>query len=129
MTEYLIYRDSGTLSSTVTNLVHYAQTQNLFYLQEFTVTDFPALSGGNSFAFEVHARTSFGESTSLTSARFVLAGVPDKPSVAPTRNLQSSEFTIACNIVTVPGSNGSPITSFNVEIDDGYGGPFVELKG
>jgi hypothetical protein len=87
VTEYLIYRDSGTLGSTVTNLVHYDQTQTQFYLQEFIVTDFPAQSVGNSFAFQVHARTSFGESTSLTSALLVLAGVPDKPSVAPTRNL------------------------------------------
>jgi hypothetical protein len=29
----------------------------------------------------------------------------------------------------VPGNNGSPIISYNIEIDDGFGGSFTELQG
>lgn len=29
----------------------------------------------------------------------------------------------------MPGNHGSNITSYNIEVDDGLGGPFVELQG
>jgi hypothetical protein len=44
----------------------------------------------------------------------ILADLPDKPSVAPTRNIQTDEFTVAVNIIVVPGDHGSTITSYNV---------------
>jgi len=57
----------------------------------------------------------------------ILADRPDKPSVAPIRNSETNEFTASVNIVIVPGNHGSTITSYNIEVDDGLGGPFREL--
>jgi hypothetical protein len=59
----------------------------------------------------------------------ILANLPDRPSLAPYRNILTDEFTVAVNIVQVPGYHGSQITSYNIEIDDGKGGDFKELQG
>lgn len=59
----------------------------------------------------------------------ILADIPDKPTSAPTRNVETDESTVGVNIVVVPDDHGSAITSYNIEIDDGQGGPFVELQG
>lgn len=32
-------------------------------------------------------------------------------------------------MAAVTGINGSPLVSYNIEIDNGLGGSFVELKG
>jgi len=39
----------------------------------------------------------------------------------------TNENTVAVNIVIVPGYHGAPIVSYNIEIDDGFGGEFREL--
>jgi len=66
---------------------------------------------------------------SAVSASFILADLPDKPSQAPTRNSNTNEIVVAIDIILVPGNNGSPIISYNIEIDDGFGGSFSELQG
>ncbi len=57
----------------------------------------------------------------------ILADRPDKPSVPPIRNSATNEFTASVHIVIVPGTHGSDIISYNIEVDDGQGGAFVEL--
>jgi hypothetical protein len=93
------------------------------------VTEFPSDSVGNRFSFIVKAYSDFAVDgvASQTSASMILADRPDKPSSAPTRNIATDEFTVAVNIVVVPGDHGSTITSYNVEIDDGIGGDFSEI--
>ena len=88
-------------------------------------------SVGKRFKFIVKAFSSFAEDgvSSIISQSIILAGAPDKPPVAPTRNVATSEFVLSVNLVPVPGDNGSTITSYNVEFDDGKGGTFVEIKG
>ena len=66
---------------------------------------------------------------SSVSNSFILADLPDKPSQAPTRNSNTNENVVAVDIIQVPGYNGSPIVSYNIEIDDGFGGSFTELQG
>jgi hypothetical protein len=39
----------------------------------------------------------------------------------------TDEFTASVNILAVPGNHGSPIVSYNIEVDDGHGGDFREL--
>jgi hypothetical protein len=41
----------------------------------------------------------------------------------------TDEHTVAVNIVIVPGYHGAPIVSYNIEIDDGFGGDFREVQG
>jgi len=96
------------------------------YITELTVDEFPALSIGLRFRFAVAVFTSFADQgvVSPISSSFILANVPDKPSQPPTRNSATNEFTVAADIIQVPGIHGSPIVSYNIEIDDGYGGPF-----
>lgn len=64
---------------------------------------------------------------SSVSNSMVLSDRPDKPSSAPARNSETSEFTVAVSFVVVPGDHGSAITSYNVEVDDGLGGDFTEI--
>ena len=64
------------------------------------------------------------------SDSLILAGPPNKPAGVPTRdNLASGEFIIAVDFEAVTIINGAPITSYHVEIDDGEGGDFTEVKG
>lgn len=122
-------RDSGTDGSAVETIVHASELEDLYYMEGFVVTDFPSSSVGKRFTFLIKAYTDFAIDgvASDSSVSMILADKPDKPSIAPTRNTQTSESTVAVNIVIVPGDHGSAITSYNVEIDDGYGGHFMEL--
>ena len=49
----------------------------------------------------------------------ILADTPDKPMIAPTRNLLTDEFKVVVDIYQVDNDHGSPITSYNIDIDDG----------
>lgn len=99
------------------------------------VTEFPANSLGNSFVFLVKVKTDYTEHVvgasvpSQKSASFLLAGVPGTPSSAPTRNANSGSSVIQVDYLTVSSANGSPITSYVVEIDDGLAGNFTKLQG
>ena len=89
----------------------------------------PVSSVGKRFRFKVRVVTNFAVVESAVSASMILADKPDKPSMAPTRNSLTSNTTLAANILAVPGDHGSSITSYNIEVDDGLGGPFIELQG
>ena len=65
----------------------------------------------------------------LKSASLLLAGVPGTPSALPTRGVDSSSSVIDVVIQSVAETNGAAILSYNIEIDDGRGGDFVELQG
>lgn len=66
---------------------------------------------------------------SEVSTSIILASAPDQPSNAPVRNALTSETQITVDFEAVAQDNGAEITSYNVEIDDGQGGDFVELQG
>lgn len=104
--------------------------EDLYYLNDFTVTDFPANSVGLRFTFQVSVFTDFAIAgvSSSKSISMILGDRPDKPSSAPQRNAQTSESVISVTILPVPGIHGSAITTYVVEIDDGKGGLFTELQ-
>jgi aspartate-semialdehyde dehydrogenase len=91
------------------------------------VNELPANSLGLRFRFSIVVVTAYQSVSSSESASMILADRPDKPALAPTRSLLTDENTVAVNIVPVPGFHGSPITSYNIQIDDGQGGAFIEL--
>jgi hypothetical protein len=129
--EYRVFRDAGDTNSPVATQVNVAQLSGINYINEITVTEFPSQSLGLRFRFKVIVITDFatdGVSSSVSNS-FILADLPDKPSQAPTRNSNTNENIVAVDIIQVPGNNGSPIVSYNIEIDDGFGGSFVELQG
>ena len=47
----------------------------------------------------------------------------------PTRNSQTDEYIITTDFLEVSATNGAPITSYHVQIDDGNGGEYVTIKG
>ena len=55
------------------------------------------------------------------------AGVPDAPGYAPTRGASSGSYVIHSLIQAVAVDNGATIISYQIDIDDGLGGDFVEL--
>jgi Fibronectin type III domain len=126
--EYRVYRDDGLNGSVITS-VQTSELIGIHYARELVVTDLPLSSIGNRFRFRVVVFTDLaiaGVSSNI-SASFILADRPDQPSAAPTRNVLTDESTVAVNIIIVPGFNGAPIISYNIEIDDGLGGAFREL--
>lgn len=124
----MIYRDDGQGGS-VSTLIHYTDLKDLYYARSLTVTEFPISSVGKRFRFMVRVVTDYAEVDSAVSTSMILADLPDKPSMKPTRNLLTGESTLAVDILAVPGDHGSTITSYNIEVDDGYGGSFIELQG
>lgn len=115
----------------IVNLVNYEELEGLYYSRNLDVTDFPENSLGKRFKFIVKVFTDYADTgiASEESVDIILADLPDKPTLAPTRNVITDEFTAAVSIIIVPGYHGSPITSYNIEIDDGNGGDFRELQG
>ena len=131
--EYKVFRDSGQglgLGDT-TNEVHSEILEGKNYINTLEVTDFPANSAGKRFHFlaKVYTKHATSGVESDLSASFILAGVPGKPSAAPTRGTGSGEYAIEAVYTEVEATNGSPITSYHVEIDDGNGNAFTELQG
>jgi len=124
--EYQIYRDDGQGGS-VNTLIHYEELKGIYYARSLTVTDLPVSSVGKRFRFKVRVVTNFATVDSAVSESMILADRPDKPSMAPTRNTLTSNTTLAANILAVPGDHGSAIFSYHIEVDDGLGGPFIEL--
>lgn len=127
--QYQILRNNGGESGLAEISVHSTDLEDKYWIDSFDITDLPANSLGKRFSFVVRVYTDFAVDgvSSLLSPSMILGDRPDKPSNAPTRNIETSEFTVAVNILQVPGDNGSPITSYNVEVDDGLGGEFTEI--
>ena len=101
MREYKILRDSGSLSTPIDVSVNNEELAGLYYLTDLKVTEFPPLSVGLRFRFIVVVYTDFAIDgvKSLPSYSMILAGLPDAPSIPPSRNVASNEFTVAVNIV------------------------------
>ena len=84
---------------------------------------------GATYMFKVEAYNQNGQTFS-EAAGFVLAGLPATPPNAPTSNAAKTSATML-SIVADPvvDDGGSPILSYSVEIDDGYGREFTALFG
>lgn len=95
------------------------------------MSELPGGSLGKSFKFLVSVVTDYSPLgiDGPISDEFLLAGVPAKPANAPSRNAATSNTQLVVDIEAVATSNGSPIRSYHVEIDNGLGGDFTELQG
>jgi len=111
--------------------VHDDQLDNKSNLTSLTVSELPDASLGKRFVFQVYVYTDFAVDgvKSDSSVSMILAGLPSKPTDAPTRQALTDESKLALAIGGAVQNNGSVIISFNIEIDDGLGGSFVELQG
>ncbi len=66
---------------------------------------------------------------SQTSDEILIAEVPATPTQAPASGPTTGASIIDILISAISQINGSPIVSYNIEIDDGLGGEFKEVIG
>ena len=132
ITSFAIYRSDGVGSviNTEVNSVDDPAVRFKPSLNSLVVTSFPASSTGRTFKFIVKVFTTQREALSGIGY-FVLAGVPSKPTDKPVNDLTvTSDSRIKVTFANPPpNDNGSPILSYELQMDDGITGDFVSLVG
>ena len=135
VTEYRLYRDAGDGSGVTSTEIHRADLALDRSQTRLVVTELPAGSIGKSFVFRLKV---FTEYTALVLAdgipggpshSMILAGVPDAPSSPPARGPETSASVVQATFGAVTGTNGAAIRSYEVQVDDGLGGPFASIQG
>ena len=130
ITGYQLYRDNG-MGGEVNVQVASSILTGHPEITQVAVTDLPSSPVGLSFVFKVVAYTSFatsGVSSSLSSS-FLFALPPSTPAVSPTKGSSTSASQIEIDITEVTITNGASILSYQVQIDDGLGGSFIDVSG
>ena len=92
------------------------------------ITSFTANSEGLTFLFKVEAITedSGAKSPALS---IKLAGSPADPTTAPKNSFESTNTTKITIILDEVANNGKDsIVSYNLQMDDGCGGDFINLS-
>ena len=99
-------------------------------LNSFEITSFPADSQGLTFSIRILVRTTQREGLSDVLYA-VLAGVPLKPVDVPIGiQSETSDKQIKVTYASPePDNNGSSITSYELQMDDGFSGDFFTLVG
>jgi hypothetical protein len=105
--------------------------RNIPTLSQLQVTFFPADTQGFTFRFRVQAFNLGGRSSYSEIAFLSLATVPDMPVDVPVSDLSvTSDRVIKVTYANpAPGNEGSPILSYELQMDDGLAGPFTSLVG
>ena len=119
--------------------VHAADVRNKPSLNRYAVTALPApIAAGTTLRFKVTAFNEGGPSgfstTSSRSLRVVLASVPSLSSEsqaasAPQRDPVTSPTLLKVTYSAPASDGGSPITNYEVQMDDGIGGGFHTMAG
>ena len=97
-------------------LVELNQSKNFYQMTGLTL--------GNSYKLQVSALNEIGESTLSTSNTIVFANVPDAPASLTLTPTAGDPSTILIEWEQPTSNNGDAVTSFQVYIDNGRGGPF-----
>ena len=99
-------------------------------LNDFTVTDLPAMSAGKQVKFKIQAKNKGGYTVTSRSASITIASVPSQPSSAPVRDSSTTSSDDVIRITyTEPNNGGSPISNYEIKIDNGIGGGFITIAG
>jgi hypothetical protein len=130
---FAVFRDNGLGGAPTieVNSINDAAVRSQPTLRRLVVTSFPVGLAGSSFVFKITAFNREGE-TDSAYASYLLAGVPNTPTLAPT--LVQAETNITTITATLPlisdSDNGySPILSYQLDIDDGQGGSYSPVGG
>lgn len=138
VTGYAVFRDDGAVASSTTgagittelNTPADPAIRDLPSLNTIAATNWPAGTEGQAFRLQVQAFTTQRDALSaVTNA--ILAAVPSKPTDVPLSDpAVTSESALKVTYGTPPpADNGSPIISYELQMDDGLGGGFVSLVG
>jgi hypothetical protein len=128
ITEYALFMDDGN-GGTLAEIDSGSVRGDPTLTTHIVSSSIPASSVGKTFMFQLKVFTEGGEAQSDTIG-YTLAGVPDSPTNAPTSDSAvTSSSVIKVDVDEVTATNGSPITSYSIEVDDGRGGVFTSLYG
>jgi large repetitive protein len=112
--------------------VHAADVRDRPSLNSFTVTALPSgVAPGASLRFKLAAFNQGGFSaTSERSLRVILATVPSAPAAAAASDPAVTSSSVIKVTYSAPASDGgSPISNYEVQMDDGVGGGFQTVAG
>ena len=113
------------------NMLNDLNVRNNPSLSRLLITNFGAAVPGSVFWILVKAENIAGLSAFSDVTAVVLADVPSKPTDIPVNDLTStSDSQIKVSFATPPPNNGgSPILSYELQIDDGKFGVFRSVIG
>jgi hypothetical protein len=126
ITGYVLYVDDGTGTSGTFTATDTTTIANKPYLRSDTVTLSPS---GSTFRAYIRAINSIGYINSNIMS-FILASVPDTPSVAPVSDSTVTNSKQIKVTWTAPADDGgSDITSYELTMDNGSGGSYTSQVG
>ena len=109
--------------------VQAATVANIPNLRSLTITELPIGIVGQKLKIQLHALNSAGIFSASDILEVVVAGVPSQPSSPPSEDSSTtSKSTIGVTYLQ-PDDQGSSILTYDVQIDDGIGGPFTTFAG
>ena len=111
-------------------MVNDPDVRNKPSLSQYKATSFPVGGIGLTFKFQLQVFTTQRDALSNVGY-FVLAGVPSKPTDLPVNDTTvTSDNKIKVTFASPPpAANGSPILSYELQMDDGINGDFTSLVG
>ena len=87
------------------------------------------LVSGQTYKFKVSAVNMIGEGLTTDFIYVIAASMPEAPVNPPTvLEYDQTSITISLTPIASGPDGGSPITGYIVMIDDGLGGPFVQVQ-
>lgn len=93
------------------------------------MTDLTASPLGKSFRFRVVALNQGGKSITSRSLRVTIAAPPTTPITAPQPDATTTNGAVIRIVYAAPTDGGSPITNYEIQMDDGIGGGFITIAG
>lgn len=134
ITSYALFMgDEATATAVgiVYSEVHSSEIRDRPSLNTFTVTALPSVAVGTTLRFKLAAfnQGGFG-ATSDRSLRVVLASTPTQPTDAAASDTSvTSGSVLKVTYLPPPSDGGSPVTNYEVQMDDGVGGGFHTVAG
>lgn len=131
MTGYAVYRNNGDLTEPTTEIIpsNDPAIRTNPSLRTATITSFPLSPEGLTFLIKVEVITT-ETSTKSSALSIKLAGTPATPLSAPTLIQAETDTTrITVQLSEVLNNGNDPIVTYNLQIDNGEGGAFINIAG
>lgn len=137
ITSYAVFRDDGAASEVniEVNTDSDTNVRNKPALRSLTITDYPTVHTGLIFQYRVQAISELGADyyTYSETVSYILADIPSAPANGPQDTVTettSSQIKVSFDPLTTEAqTGGSSILSYNLQVDDGLGGDFIDLFG
>lgn len=139
VTGYAAFRDDGAVASAASgtgitvelNTASDPAVRDKPSLRALTVTNFPSGTEGQAFRLQIQVFTTQRDALSAVTLA-LLASVPGQPADVPVSDAtvtSAAAIKVTFAQPTAPDDGGSPIISYELQMDGGYGGEFLSLVG